>query len=273
MMDASEKPEDGVSGMADDAAAKYGELLRVLEKRGSVRVAELARDLFLSESTVRRALDALEEQGRLKRFHGGAALTDPVAQSQVHRRQISHLAEKDAIGRMAATFVKDGMTLLMMGGTTVHAVCPYLKGMRLTVITSSLPVMNELAWEEKITVILLGGVLNPSEMEVRGGLTHLALERLRADLMLTGTTGLHPIHGLMTDDPNGVETYQACMRISDQVIVLADHSKCEQYEGTTVFCPLSEINCLITDGGLSESVRAYFEKHIPRLCIAQAQGG
>ena len=255
--------------MSGDMAAKYGELLRYIEQRGSAKVTELSRDLYLSESTVRRALEALEKQNRLKRFHGGASLPDPAAHSPIRQRQVSHLKEKNAIGRLAATFVKEGMTLLLMGGTTVNAVCPYLKGMRLTVITSSLPVMNELAWEEKITVILLGGVLNPAEMEVRGGLTHLTLERLRADLMLTGTTGLHPIHGLMTDDPNGVETYQACMRISDEVIVLADHTKCEQYEGTTVLCPVSEINCLITDDGLSESTRIYYEKHIPRLCIAE----
>lgn len=257
--------------MSSDPSAKYAELIRYLTQRGSAKVSDFSRDLFLSESTVRRALNALEEQGKLKRFHGGASLLDPAVHSPIRQRQVSRLKQKDAIGRLAATFIKEGMTLLLMGGTTVNAVCPYLKGIRLTVITSSLPVMNELAWEEKITVILLGGVLNPAEMEVRGGLTHLALERLRADLMLTGTTGLHPIHGLMTDDPNGVETYQACMRISDQVIVLADHTKCEQYEGTTVLCPLSEINCLITDDGLSESTRAYYEKHIPRLCIAEAE--
>ena len=254
--------------MSSEPSAKYGDFIKYLNHRGSAKVSDFSRDLFLSESTVRRALDALEEQGKLKRFHGGASLLDPAVHSPIRQRQVSNLKQKDAIGRLAVTFVKEGMTLLLMGGTTVNAVCPYIKGMRLTVITSSLPVMNELAWEEKITVILLGGVLNPAEMEVRGGLTHLALERLRADLMLTGTTGLHPIHGLMTDDPNGVETYQACMHISDEVIVLADHTKCEQYEGTTVLCPLSKINCLITDDGLSESTRAYYEKNIPRLCIA-----
>ena len=225
--------------MSGDSSAKYIELIRYLNQRGSAKVSDFSRDLFLSESTVRRALGALEAQGKLKRYHGGASLPDPAAHSPIRQRQVSHLKQKDAIGRLAATFVKEGMTLLLMGGTTVNAVCPYLKGMRLTVITSSLPVMNELAWEEQMTIILLGGVLNPAEMEVRGGLTHLALERLRADLMLTGTTGLHPIHGLMTDDPNGVETYQSCMRISDKVIVLADHTKCEQYQASQIIMQAS----------------------------------
>jgi len=255
--------------MRGDMSIKYRELIEYLNRQGEAKVSELSQTLFLSESTIRRALAELEAQGLVKRYHGGAALVDPVAQSSIRQRQISYLSEKRAIGKLASTFVQEGMTLLLVGGTTVQAMCPYLKGKRLTVITSSLPVMNALAWEEQMQVILLGGVLNPTEMEVRGGLTHLTLERLRADLMFTGTTGLHPIHGLMTDDPNGVETYRTCMRISDEVFVLADHTKCEHYGGTTVVCGLDEVMHLITDSGLSEPTRTYFEKAVPRLHLAE----
>ena len=254
--------------MSGDAAIKYKELLDYLQRHGNAKVTELTRALFLSESTVRRALSALEAQGKLHRFHGGAAPTDPGARAFIRQRQVRHGEEKDAIGRLAASFVQEGMTLLLMGGTTVHAMCPYLKGMRLTVITSSLPVINDLAWEEKMTLILLGGVLNPAEMEVRGGLMQLALERLRADLMFTGVTGLHPIHGLMTDDPNGVETYTTCMNVSDQVFVLADHTKFEHYWGTTVLCDLKNISCLITDDRMLEATRMYYEARVPRLLTA-----
>lgn len=254
--------------MRGDMAIKYRELIEYLNRQGGAKVGELSRALFLSESTIRRALAELETQGLVKRYHGGAALADPAAQSSIRQRQISYLPEKRAIGQLASTFVQEGMTLLLVGGTTVQAICPYLKRKRLTVITSSLPVMNALAWEEQMQVILLGGVLNPTEMEVRGGLTHLTLERLRADIMFTGTTGLHPIHGLMTDDPNGVETYRTCMRISDEVFVLADHTKCEHYWGTTVVCGLDEVTYLITDSGLSDQARTYFEKAVPHLHLA-----
>jgi len=255
--------------MPKQSAGQYNDLLQYLNLHVSAKVTDISRDLFISESTVRRALNALEQQGFVERYHGGAILVDPSAHTSVQQRKVTQKAQKDAIGRMAASMVKDGMTLLMMGGTTVHAVCPYLHNKRLTVITSSLPVMNDLAWEENITVVLLGGVLNPSEMEVRGGLMHLALKQLRADLMLSGTTGLHPVHGLMTDDPNGVDTYRTCMSISDKFIVLADHTKCDHYEGITVVCPLHKIDQLITDSGISESAREYYSKIIPHLYIAE----
>lgn len=258
--------------MPSQSVEQYTELIQYLSMHGSAKVTDIAKSLFLSESTVRRALSFLEQYKILKRYHGGAVLLDAAAFTPIKRRKVTREAEKEAIGRMAASFVKNGMTLLLMGGTTVHAMCPYLHNMRLTVITSSLPVMNDLAWEENIKVILLGGVLNPAEMEVRGGLMHLALERLRADIMLTGTTGLHPIHGLMTDDPNGIETYKACMRISDQLIVLADHTKCDHYEGTTVLCSLDKIDILITDSGMKPADQAYYQKQIKKLYVTDVPG-
>ena len=255
--------------MHSDSVYKYREMMEYLYCHKTARVAELASALFLSESTVRRALSVLERQKKLHRFHGGAALADEGEPfSLIRRDQVNHLKEKEVIGRLAASFVKEGMTLLLMGGTTVRAICPYLKGRRLTVITSSLPVVNDLAWEEQIQVIVLGGVLNPSEMEVRGGLTQLTLGHLRADMMFMGTTGLHPIHGVMTDDPNGVETYAACMRISDQVVVLADHTKCEHYVGTTVICGLLDLHCLIVDSGISDTTHAFYRENTRRMEVA-----
>ncbi len=255
--------------MASDPTVKYRELVAHLQRVGSAKVQDLSRELFLSESTVRRALLSLEQEGKVKRFHGGASLLDPAAGAPVLQRKVSRLQEKQRIGQQAASLVREGMTLLLMGGTSVQAMCPYIKGKRLTVITSSLTVMNELAWEEQMTVILLGGVLNPAEMEVRGGLMQLTLERLRADIMFTGTTGVHPIHGLMTDDPNGVETYRTCMRISDEVVVLADHTKLREYWGMTVLCDLSEINCLITDSGAEMSEREYYHDRVKKLVVAE----
>jgi len=255
--------------MHSDVSHKYKEMMEYLYHHKAAKVTELARALFLSESTVRRVLTELERQGKLRRYHGGATLTtadEPF--SFVRRRQVSRLKEKDAIGRRAASLVQDGMTLLLMGGTTVRAMCPYLKGRKLTVITPSLPVVNDLAWEEQIQVIVLGGVLDLSEMEVRGELTQLTLGHLRADIMFMGTTGLHPIHGVMMDDPNSVETYNTCMHHSDRVFVLADHTKCERYLGTTVLCSLSNMHCFIVDDGIPDAVRTFYQENVQRLEVA-----
>lgn len=254
--------------MKSDMSVKHRELLEYLNRHKQAKVTELCEQLYLSESTVRRVLSTLEKQGKIRRYHGGATLLDVDPHAHIKQRQVTHFREKDAIGAKAASLVQEGMTLLLMGGTTVHAMCPYLKGKRLTIITSSLSVVNDLALEPSMQVILLGGVLNPTEMEVRGGMTQQALGHLRADIMFTGTTGLHPSHGIMTDDPNGVETYTTCMRISDAVYVLADHSKCDRYFGTTVLCDLSDVSGLIIDERADKSALALLQEHANALHIA-----
>ena len=247
---------------------KYGELLQYMRANRSAKVTELSKALFLSEATVRRVLDKLEAEGKLRRFHGGATLIEDHDDAFIMRRQFSLAKEKQAIGRVASELVRDGMTLLMMGGSTVQALCPFLRGKKLTVITSSIPVASALAWEEHISVIMLGGVLNPAEMEVRGHLSSMTLEHLRADMMFIGTTGLHPIHGVMTDDPNSVEAYTTCMRVCDEVVVLADHSKLEQYMGTTVQCGLDKLDALVVDDGVKPAELNYYRERMRKVYAA-----
>ncbi len=149
--------------------------------------------------------------------------------------------------------VRDGTTLLLLGGTTVNAICPFIAHKRLTVITNSLPVVNALCWYPSIQLVILGGVLNPPEMEMRGALAEHSLSRLRADQLFIGTTGLHPLHGVMTDDPNAVGLYRRSVHSSDEVIVLADHTKFADPAGTTGVVMLSEVDQVVTDWQASET--------------------
>jgi len=111
--------------MYNESTYKYREMMEYLRRHKTAKVSELSSALFLSESTVRRALLELSKQGKLHRFHGGAALAEGGEPfSLITRERVSHVKEKDAIGRLAASFVQEGMTLLLMGGTTVRSVCP-----------------------------------------------------------------------------------------------------------------------------------------------------
>lgn len=236
--------------MPSGLTAKYRDILEYLNRRKSATVVELSSVFFLSESTVRRLLADMEKNGAVVRFHGGAAVSGAAAPpSWVELREVQNIREKAAIGREAAALVHDGMTLMLLGGTTVSAICQYLGGKSLTVITTSIPVVNSLLPEENMKLILLGGVVNPPELEVRGSITSMGLERLRADIVFLGATNVHPVHGLMTDDPEAVAAYRACMAASDRKVLLADGSKFRQ-GGVTVVAGLDELDFLITDEGL-----------------------
>lgn len=231
--------------------AKYLAVLDYIRRKRSATVAEIAAVNFLSESTVRRLLAEMDHEGLVQRFHGGAVISGENPEViRVVQRTAVNIREKAAIAREAASAVQDGMTLLMLGGTSVMAMCPYLRGKNVTVITNSIPVMNDFTQEEKIKLILLGGVFNPAELEVRGSMTIEGVSRLRADILFTGASYVHPEFGIMTNDPEAVATYQACIAVADRKVLLADSTKF-RIGGVTAVTDLSKLDRIITDEQLS----------------------
>lgn len=249
---------------------KYHEVSMYIRERGDAKVSELCERFYLSEATVRRVLRALAEKGVVRRYYGGAALMDPESLTPIRRRQVTNGSEKQAIGRLAASLVRDGSTLIMLGGTTVSAMCPYLISKKLTVITNSLPVVNCLSWHAGIQLVLLGGVLNPPEMEMRGTLAEQGMKRLRANQLFMGTTGIHPAQGVMTDDPNAVGLYAQCIRTAEETYVLADHTKLHNPTGTICVGMLGEISGIITDGKALDPVLRKFKDRTNLLKVEVA---
>lgn len=265
-------PEDIT--MQTGMTSKYRDVLEFIGRKRSATVAEIASVFFLSESTIRRLLAEMEQNGLVHRFHGGAVIAGEQQEGRmISVRGVQKIHEKTAIAKEAASMVRDGMTLLMLGGTTVMAMCPYLRGKSITVITTSIPVVNDLLLEENMKLILLGGLVNPMELEVRGSMTALGLERLRADILFIGATNIHPVHGLMTDDPEAVATYRASMAAADKKILLADSTKFKT-GGVTVVAGLNELDTVITDDGLdAESASMLTNKGIAVLTVKTSREG
>lgn len=254
--------------MSDSIASKYRRVEAYIREREDVTVTDLIQQFGLSPATVRRLLTAFAAEGWMRRYHGGATIVSNDTQTPFNRRLVSNEDEKRGIGRLAATFVKDGMTIMLLGGTTVGAMCPFLHHLKLTVITNSLPVVNALSEFSQIQVIVLGGVLNPPEMEMRGTLTERSLARLRADQMFIGATGIHPQHGLMTDDPNAIATYRQCMTNCETVFLLADASKFTAPRGTGTVAAINEIDHIVTNMRFSARQRQEYagvDMHITEL--------
>jgi DeoR/GlpR family transcriptional regulator of sugar metabolism len=259
--------------MQASLTSKYREILQYIGRKKSATVAELTSMFFLSESTVRRLLAEMERNELIVRYHGGAVIAgEPVFDKRIGIREVQDIREKAAIGREAASLVQDGMTLLMLGGTTVLAVCPYIRNKSVTIITSSLPVVNELLNEPGMKLILLGGALNPGELEVRGSMTALGMDRLRADLLFMGATNIHPVHGVMTDDIEAVATYRACLAASDKKVLLADSTKFRS-GGITVVAGLNELDTVITDEKLSVEAKNMIQEKGIDLTVAGLEHG
>src|SRR4051812_37064326 len=137
-------------------------LLELVRLRGFASLPELAEELAVSESTVRRDLDFLEETGAAKRTHGGVFYTGAAPQMPLYEeRQPAQWDLKRAIAKRAAELIESGDTLLLDGGTTTYEVARLLVGRPLQIVTNSLPVANLLASHTAADLVLLGGYVYP----------------------------------------------------------------------------------------------------------------
>jgi len=152
----------------------------------------LASRFETSLSTIRRALNDLESNGVIRRHHGGASLVESVPGSGYDfiTQDDTNANEKRRIADRVAEIVKDGMTVMIDGGTTTYAVAKALLEKRLVIVTNSLPIaalMNEISKSE---TVVPGGTLYNRLGVLCGPLCETALEEMHADLAILGCAGL-----------------------------------------------------------------------------------
>ncbi len=156
-------------------------LLDILRKQPELRVPELAKALDVSEGTVRNDLNALENEGRLNRVHGGAVLKnqDPFQINSFMRRYELNIAAKLAIAKEAALLVMDGDSILLDASSTCYYFARGLaERQSLRVVTNGFEIARELAQNTSNNVILIGGVVNYNSSSVTGLLSERIIEDL-----------------------------------------------------------------------------------------------
>lgn len=259
------------------AAQRRQAILQALDVRGAVRVADLAVDLDVSEMTVRRDLDVLDEQDMLRKVHGGAVAKrnrgeEPWSTVKAAQQQ----AEKAAIADAAAATVSAGMTIAISAGTTTTELARRLRQhSSITVITNSLSVFGVLTDPAEAAaapvVYLSGGVRTPSDALV-GPVADNAIAAFRVDATYLGVHGFDPEAGLTTPNPAEAQTNRALIGIGARLVVLADHTKYREV-GTNVFAGLGQVDTLVVDDGLAHADRDALSRHVDDLMIAEVLAG
>lgn len=220
-------------------------LLHRLHEDGRASVTVLARDLGVTESTIRRDLARLADEGALVRTYGGAAL----AGVGTAPRSGEGMAIKRAIGAAAAMLVEDGQTIAISSGSTTLEFARRLVDRRLTVITNALDVASVLLDRDGIELIVLGGVVRPEMHSMLGHLSELALRELRADTLFMGIGALDPERGLMNDSVPEIMTDRALRQSARSCVVLADSTKFTQVAPAFVF-GFEQVDTVVTDAGV-----------------------
>lgn len=225
-------------------------LIGYLLKHQRATVKELSVELGVSEATLRADLNVLEEEGVLKRIHGGAVLTEQAIGSpfSFSAREKRYPQEKAAIGRKAMELVQDGQCILIDASTTALELAKCLKrqDIRLTVVTSGIYTALELKENPGIHVILIGGVLRMGSGAIEGTLGTDILQKIRVDCMFTSPAGFQLDNGLMDFNIYEVELKRKMVEASSRVVALLDSSKINVGSIAT-YAETSRIAAFITD--------------------------
>jgi len=243
---------------------RQDKLLAILRQRQTAQLEELARELDVSISTVRRDLDVLEQQGLAERLHGGAVYRGPMVDSDeaisggvlrdgagafsLTTRLREHVAQKQAIGRYAASLVQPHMTLLLDGGSTVIHAASQITARPLQVVTNSLHIANLFADDDQVELLVVGGNLYPRTGVLIGPIATGCMADLHADLFFLSVAGIYENDAYNLHLPMS-QLEQVMMRQAARSVMLMDSSKFGRKSLVRV-CALDEVDTIVTDEGV-----------------------
>jgi DeoR family transcriptional regulator, fructose operon transcriptional repressor len=243
-----------------------------VQSKERASVQELAQEFQVSESTVRRDLKILEEAKQLRRTHGGAVvLVSDNSEPTFVEKEDRYRAQKEAIARSAAALIEEGDTLVLDSGTTTYYLAKQLKAFKkLTVVTNSIMIAQELSPHNGIELILTGGTFRHETLAMVGPLAEKALESVFVDKAFVATNGWDASVGLTTPNLMEASVKRGMIRSGKQVILLADHSKYGKVSFAKI-AELSDMDILVTDDMISDNALKELEAFGMQVIVASGK--
>lgn len=243
---------EGSSGRPLLAEARRFAIAELLRAAGAVSVTEVENRFGVSPMTARRDLMALEKQGVARRTHGGAVLPSMSAKEDSFAKRVNLAAEaKGRLADVAVAMIAPEETIVLDSSSTTYFLAQRIvdRGLAVTIITNSLPIMDLIAGVESppINLVAVGGTLRRLTGSFVGP---YAVETVRghfADRMFMSVKGLTP-NGIMTDaDELEAELKRTMLAQSQESVLLVDGTKLSA-RGQNAIASVNELNCVLAEG-------------------------
>ncbi|WP_325063229.1 DeoR/GlpR family DNA-binding transcription regulator [Halovulum marinum] len=201
-------------------------ILAMVRQQGRVRAEDMARVLNTSVQTIRKDLRALEAEGQITRFHGGAVPRAGRDYIDYEVRRAIAAPQKRAIGRAAIERIPRGATVFVNAGTTTEAAVRAIQpGSGLTVIADNVNLANIIRKIDGVTTMIAGGKVRAADGAVVGATAVAFLDQFRADYALIGAAAIGREGALLDFDLDEAMVVRAMIRNAGRVAVLADSGK------------------------------------------------
>ncbi len=247
---------------------RQDEILKQLRSHGTVHIHDLAALFHASLDTIRRDLRQMEDDGHLRRIHGGAVLPNKASETY-EERALELQPERISIAQKTARdLIPDDAIMFFDSGTTICEVARQLKpSFRGTIITVNPMIAVVLANHPNAEVIMLGGSMLKNDMAVCGPTTIDEIRKYNADILLLGTCALHPETGLSTSNPQERASKAAMIAQSAEIIAVTTADKLETSLPYRV-CDIDAISHLVTGRKLSAGYLANYSERGINIILA-----
>jgi len=230
-------------------------ILDYLKKNKFVTILHLSKLLKVTRETIRKDIYEMQDEGLLKKTHGGAVLDASNQETDYEKRKSLHSSEKEKMAKEAVKHIEEGDTIYLDYGTSTYMLAKELNQFEnITVITNTIPIINVLVRYAGINLIILGGNVRENEDSLYGSLAMNNLKELYVDIGFFGSGGVDPSAGITNHHMGETMISKEMLSHCKNKIFLADYSKFGviALNKTTDF---SDVDLLITDEEVDEDIR------------------
>jgi len=249
------------------AAQRIKVIKDIMIKNKSVDIATLTNILNVSDVTVRKDLEKLEQERFLVKNHGGAVIIDSDEPAIKEDFVIENCLEKEQIASLAYTLVEDGDTIFLGYGSTCYKFAKNLKEKKnITVVTTNVNALNELLPNIRKTILIGGEITYRNGMMFSAGeLTAENLKGIYVNKSFMSVDAVDLMAGFTVNDVSNLSVLKLIPKLSKQVILLVDHSKFDKI-GFYQIAPICSLNCIVSNDKLNDKYKQFFyEKNIKVL--------
>jgi Transcriptional regulators of sugar metabolism len=255
---------------------RKSEIINILENSGRVDVSILADKFGTSKETIRRDLRELEDDGVIRRTHGGAVLSQPIEtvppteEYPITIRGIQRFNEKNDICKRAAAFIEDGDTIFIDNSSTTMYLTKYIAPeLHVTIITNSIKVLVEysVAPNPHHVLICLGGIFNSSNLSLYGSSSLKSAEIYYPNKAFLSCAGISRQNILADSSIYEIDTKRMMIERAPEVFMLADYTKIQK-NSQIFLCKMSDVNYLITDSKTEVDKLDFLDRSRLNLVVA-----
>ena len=210
---------------------RWSKIEQILNTSGSASIQELAAQLNVSETTIRRDLVKMEEQNMIKRLWGGASVLDSSESDETRNFQDDYILKfcrnidtKKALARYAASLIHDGDCVFIDAGSTTSYVAEFIEASDITLVTNAMNIFQTLA-KKKIRTYIPNGYINFGSAAIMSSETGQQLANMNFDLAFLGTSGIDLRAGFTTQNEHDAAIKQSVLSRCAKSFILSESSK------------------------------------------------